>query len=251
MDLPLFIGTFVAGMLMFLAPCTLPIVPGYLAFIAGIPLSALQNPASKRSARRAVIKNAFAFVIGFSAVFIALGMAAGLLGALIGPWRFALSRLGGIIIIIFGLTMLNIVPLSFLLRERHVRLPAFLELGRLSSSAFIGALFALGWSPCIGPILGTVLLIASNTATALYGAALLGVFSLGLGIPFLLTAVLVNETTALLTRLSGFVRALTLVGGIGLIVTGALMVTGIMDTLVADGYALFHGWGYDALLNYF
>ena len=250
MDVPLFIGTFFAGMLMFLAPCTLPIVPGYLAFIAGIPLSALQNPAAKKSARRAVIKNAFAFVIGFSLVFIALGAAAGLLGVLAGPWRFALSRLGGAVIIVFGLTMLNIVPLSFLLRERHVRLPAFLELGRLSSSAFIGALFALGWSPCIGPILGTVLLIASNTATAGYGAALLAVFSLGLGIPFLLTAVLVSETTAFLTRLSGLVRALTLIGGISLVVTGVLMVTGIMDTLVAGGYAMLGGWGYDALLNY-
>ena len=220
MDVPLFVGTFVAGMLMFLAPCTLPIVPGYLAFIAGIPLSALQNPAAKKSARRAVIKNAFAFVIGFSLVFIALGAAAGLLGVLAGPWRFALSRLGGAVIIVFGLTMLNIVPLSFLLRERHVRLPAFLELGRLSSSAFIGALFALGWSPCIGPILGTV------------------------------TAVLVSETTAFLTRLSGLVRALTLIGGISLVVTGVLMVTGIMDTLVAGGYAMLGGWGYDALLNY-
>ena len=146
MDVPLFVGTFVAGMLMFLAPCTLPIVPGYLAFI--------------------------------------------------------------------------------------------------------GALFALGWSPCIGPILGTVLLIASNTATAGYGAALLAVFSLGLGVPFLLTAVLVSETTAFLTRLSGLVRALTLIGGISLVVTGVLMVTGIMDTLVAGGYAMLGGWGYDALLNY-
>src|SRR3989344_4557404 len=215
MDVPLFVGTFVAGGLMFFAPRTLPLVPGYLAFIAGIPLSALQNPAARKSARRAVIKNAFAFVIGFSIVFIALGAAAGLLGVLAGPWRFALSRLGGAVIIVFGLTMLNIVPLSFLLRERHVRLPAFLELGRLSGSAVIGALF-----------------------------------SLGLGVPFLLTAVLVSETTAFLTRLSGLVRALTLIGGISLVVTGVLMVTGVMDTLVAGGYAMLGGWGYDALLNY-
>lgn len=249
LELPLLVGAFVAGVLMFLAPCTLPIVPGYLAFIAGIPLSALQNPAAKKSARKAVFKNALAFVIGFSLVFILLGASAGWLGVLIGPWRSVVAKFGGVVIIFFGLMMLGLLPPSAL-REKHLRLPAFLTLGRVSSSALIGALFALGWSPCIGPILGTVLLVASNSATALWGAVLLGVFSLGLALPFLIAALLVTESTMLLARLSGVVRVLSIVGGVGLIVGGVLMLAGATEYFAAWGYQLFDALGYDALLDY-
>lgn len=237
-------------MLMFLAPCTLPIVPGYLAFIAGVPLESLRDPARRRGARRAVFRNALAFVIGFSAVFILLGASAGLLGTFIGPWRYVLAKLGGVVVILFGLTMLGLVPLGALQRERHIRLPSFLVLGKLSSSALIGALFAFGWSPCIGPILGTVLLIASDSATVLYGMALLGTFSAGLAVPFLLTALLVSEASVFFSRLSGFVRALSIVGGVSLILGGILMLLGTMDLFTAWAYALFDRSGYGALLNY-
>ncbi len=250
MDLALFGGAFLAGMLMSLAPCTLPIVPAYLAFIAGIPLSALSNPAAKTSARRKVVINALAFIVGFSLVFIVLGASAGLLGVFVGPWRYTLSKLGGIVLILFGLTMLGFTPLSALSRDRRIKLPAFLELGRLSSSLLIGALFALGWSPCIGPILGTVLLIASTSSTAWYGAALLAIFSLGLGVPFLLAALLVNETTTLLSKLSGVIKWLTIIGGAGLILGGVLLLTGATDIVVGWGYQLFNSTGYGALLNY-
>lgn len=251
MDIPLFLGSFIAGMLMFFAPCTLPIVPGYLTFIAGIPLSALSNSALKRNARMLVFKNALAFVIGFSLVFILLGASAGIIGALVGPWRHVLAKLGGVIIIIFGLTMLGVLRLPVLSKEKHLKLPSFLTLGKVSSSALIGSLFALGWSPCIGPLLGTVLLIASNSATALYGALLLGVFSLGLAIPFLLTAFLVTESTSLLARMSGFVQGLTYVGGVGLIIAGLIMLTNNMQRLTHFGYSLFESTGYGILLNYF
>lgn len=251
MDAALFGGAFIAGLLMFLAPCTLPIVPGYLAFIAGIPLSALSNPAAKRSARRVVFRNALAFVLGFSAVFILLGASAGLLGAFVGPWRYVLARLGGLIIIIFGLTMLGVVPLPLLSQERRMRLPSFLVLGRLPSSALIGILFALGWSPCIGPILGTVLLIASSSSTVLYGMLLLATFSLGLAIPFLLTALVVTESTVLLSRMSGFIHWLSIFGGVSLILGGVLMLTNTTALFVEWGYRLFNSTGYGALLNYF
>jgi len=251
MDVPLFVGAFFAGMMMFLAPCTLPVVPGYLAFIAGIPLSALQNPAAKRSARRVVFKNALAFVLGFSVIFILLGASAGLLGVFIGPWRYLLAKFGGIVLILFGITMLGMMRVPVLSNERHMKLPAFLELGRLSSSALIGVLFALGWSPCIGPILGTVLLIASNSATAYYGALLLAVFSLGLAVPFLLAALIVAESTVFLSRISGFIRALSIIGGVGLIVGGALMLTGTTPLMVEWFYGLFGITGYGGLLNYY
>lgn len=250
MDFALFAGAFVAGMLMFLAPCTLPVVPGYLAFIAGIPLSALSDPAAKRHAWRIVFKNALAFVAGFSVVFMLLGASAGLLGTFVGPWRYLLAQAGGLIVILFGLTMLGVIPLRFLTQERHLRLPSFLVLGRLSSSALIGALFALGWSPCIGPILGTVLLIASNSATVLYGILLLATFSAGLAVPFLLTALLVSESTVFLSRIGGFVRWLSIIGGLGLVFGGALMFFGYTDVFVGWAYRIFDTTGYGELLKY-
>lgn len=247
---PLYIGAFVAGLFMFLAPCTLPIVPGYLAFIAGVPLSMLADPTSRARARWLVIRNALAFVCGFSLVFIMLGASAGFLGAFIGPWRGALSQLGGLIIIVFGITMLGIVRVPFLSQESRVALPSFLRLGTLPSSALIGALFAVGWSPCIGPILATILLFASSTSTVWYGAALLAIFSAGLAVPFILTALLITEASVFLSRMQGFVRTLSIVGGASLILIGILMVSGQMALLVSWGYGLLDSVGYESLLQY-
>lgn len=243
-----------AGFLMFLAPCTLPIVPAYLAFIAGVPLEALSqhDSAARSRARRTVMHNALAFVIGFSLIFILLGASAGVVGSLLGPWRVLLAKLGGALVILFGLTMLGVVDLPVLSRERRIDVSIFrhFEIGRLSSSAVLGAIFAVGWSPCIGPILGTVLLIASNTATVTYGAVLLAVFSVGLAVPFLLVARAVAEASVVLAKLSGFVRMVSIVGGIGLVLGGVLMMTGNMGLLVAWGFELFSWFGYERLLEY-
>lgn len=251
-ELPLFIGAFVAGMLMFLAPCTLPIVPAYLAFIAGVPLEVLRsgNSVARALARRAVMRNALAFCIGFSVIFIVLGASAGIIGTLVGPWRGLLAQVGGAVVILFGLTMLGVFNLPILSRERRMRLPGFLTIGTLPSSVLIGALFALGWSPCIGPILGTILLVASNSATVWYGAVLLAIFSLGLTLPFLLVAAAVGEASAALAKLGGFVRVVSLVGGVGLVLGGILMLTGNMNLLVSWGFDLFRGFGYERLLDY-
>jgi cytochrome c-type biogenesis protein len=249
-ELPLFIAAFFAGVFMFLAPCTLPIVPGYLAFISGVSLGKPLDEAARRRLRRMVLRNAFAFVIGFSLIFIALGASAGVLGAALGEWRFALARLGGIIIILFGITMLGLVRIPGLSGDFRLPMPRFLQLGRAESSFLIGALFALGWSPCIGPILGTILLFASTSATALEGALLLGTFSLGLGLPFLLTAVLIHEANTYLQRIGGFARALSLAGGLLLIALGALMLAGRMDLLITWGFGALDFLHYDALLQY-
>ncbi len=130
---------------MFLAPCTLPIVPGYLAFIAGVPAG------QAGSSRRRIFINALAFVIGFSAVFILLGSFAASLGGLLGPWREILGRAAGAIIILFGLTMLGVFNIPLLSGEKRIRIPRWLSLGHPHSSFLIGALFALGWSPASGP----------------------------------------------------------------------------------------------------
>jgi cytochrome c-type biogenesis protein len=230
-DVSFYIAAFVAGILMFLAPCTLPIVPGYLAFIG----------------KGRVLPNAIAFVVGFSIIFILLGAFAGTLGLLVGPYREILGRGAGVLIILFGLTMLGLrIPL--LSAERHAALPPLLAVGRPQSSFLIGALFALGWSPCIGPILGTILLFASTASTATFGASLLAVFSLGLAIPFLLTALFIDRAGRVFTRFAGGAERLQKVGGVVLVLVGLVMALGNAGLMTE--WALVHLPFYQSLLNY-
>ncbi len=236
-------AAFIAGVLMFLAPCTLPIVPGYLAFIAGNPSGTETNK------RRRVLLNAIAFVLGFSVIFILLGTFAAGLGSVLAPWREALGRIAGAIIIIFGLTMLGVVRIPVLSQEKRMAIPHFLTIGKVQSSLLIGALFALGWSPCIGPILGSILLVASGSQTATQGAVLLGVFSLGLGLPFIATAFLLNEAGTLIQRYTKFISMLSFIGGIVLIALGILMLFGNMGLLVEWGFGFLNG-PYNTLLQY-
>jgi cytochrome c-type biogenesis protein len=161
-----------------------------------------------------------------------------------------LGRLAGAIIIIFGLTMLGVLRIPILGSDKRMAIPHFLTIGKPHSSALIGALFALGWSPCIGPILGSILLFASTSATTGQGALLLAVFSLGLGLPFIGVALLLNEAGELIKKYSRFVNGLSLVGGIILIALGVMMLLGQMSTLVSFGYGLGIMLHYSALQDY-
>lgn len=242
-------AAFLAGVLMFLAPCTLPLVPGYLAFIAGVPGRDIATSSTVQTRRR-LMRNALYFVLGFSLIFITLGLFAGSIGSLLLPWRSEISRIAGAVIIIFGLTMLGVIRIPALMSERRIRMPHFIVVGRPESSFLIGALFALGWSPCIGPILGTVLLFASTSATALQGALLLAVFSLGLGLPFILTAYLMGHASVAFTRAHGAVELLSKIAGAILVVFGALMLVGSMGLLFGWASSLFTLLGFDSLLGY-
>ncbi len=241
-------SAFLAGLLMFLAPCTLPIVPGYLAFIAGVS----EKDVKARGARRRIVINAAAFVIGFSIVFILLGTFAGFIGAFIGPWREMLSRAAGVILLIFGLTMLGALNIPGLSATTSIRLPRFIVLGRWESSLLIGMLFACGWTPCIGPILGTILtlsLLATTPNVILEGAFLLGVFSLGLAVPFMLTAFFLQKATDVLSHLTFLVKILSLIGGLSLLTIGALMIFGELGFVTAWGLDFFNSF-YTPLLQY-
>jgi cytochrome c-type biogenesis protein len=236
---PLLVGAFVAGLGMFLAPCTLPLVPGYLAFIAG----------GASASRAAVLRNAIAYVVGFSVVFILLGTFAVAIGHTLGVWRLYLPRVAGAITILFGLTMLG-VRIPWLSGERHLKFPKWLIIGRPESSFLIGALFALGWSPCIGPILGTILFIASGSANALSGAILLAIFSLGMGLPFILCALLMDAAGGVVRKLSMVTQFFSTLGGVVLVALGVLMLFDKMGLLVTWGFSLFDWLGYSSLLNH-
>lgn len=195
----LIIPTFIAGTITFLAPCTLPLVPGYLGFISGVSLKDLQDPGKARRVRFKIFLNGLLYVIGFSTVFIILGSLFGLGGQALTKYRVVLAEVGGVLVILFGIFMLGIFNkltiFKYLSAERQFNPVRRLTPGNPFSSLIFGATFAFGWTPCVGPILGSVLLLASASATVLEGAFLLLVFSLGLAVPFLLIALGVGSAT--------------------------------------------------------
>lgn len=250
MDYFLILPAFFAGLLTFLAPCTLPLVPGYLGFISGASLADLQDPEKAKGARRKIILNGLFFVLGFSAIFILFGTLAGLLGQALIPYRIWLTRIGGAFVIIFGLFMLGAFRIPFLSGEKRIKLPKFLELGRVDSSFIIGAAFAFGWTPCVGPILGSILLLTTASGTALGGAFLLAVFSLGLAIPFILVAIGIGSAAKYISRVSVYLKWVSIVGGVFLIILGILLLTNNFSLLISYGYTFFDFLGYDRLLKF-
>ena len=191
-----------------------------------------------------------AFVVGFSLVFIIFGMLAGLLGQALAPWRIWLARGGGVLIILFGLFMLGFFKLPILGSEKRIPIPKWLHLGKPSSSLFIGSAFALGWTPCVGPIVGSILLLAGTSATVVQGGFLLAVFSLGLAIPFILIALAYSRALKYIDAVSKYLKGVSIVGGIFLILLGGLLVTDNFGLTIQYGYQLLEFINYDRLLDF-
>ncbi|MCI0619711.1 cytochrome c biogenesis protein CcdA [Candidatus Wolfebacteria bacterium] len=244
------VASFFAGLLTFLAPCTLPLVPAYLGFISGVDQNALKNPETALAARRKIFLNGLAFIVGFSLVFIVFGVLAGFAGTALAPYRIWLARIGGVLVILFGLFILGLFKLSFFQSDKRIPIPKWLTLGKPSSSLVIGGTFALGWTPCVGPILGSVLLLAGTSGTAFQGGLMLTVFSLGLAIPFLLLALAFSKATVYVEKLSKYLKAVSVVGGVFLILLGLLLATDNFGLTIQYGYELFDFIEYDRLLEY-
>ncbi len=209
-----------AGVLSFASPCVLPLVPAYLGYLGGQVASAEEGTLS----RRVTFLHGLFFVLGFSVIFVALGAAASGIGQLLYTYRLALMRVGGVVIFVFGLHTLGLlkIPLLYYDTRRHYRPRP--ELGYLSS-ALMGFFFGAGWSPCVGATLGAILTLALNEATVGRGALLLFVYSMGLGIPFLLMALGVGQAAGILRRARRAMRAVTIISGLFLILLGLLVFT--------------------------
>lgn len=242
-------SSFAAGFLMFLAPCTLPLIPAYIAFISGVKEGDI--PKGSASLHRHVIANAFAFVLGFSLIFISFGLLAGMLGMYVGPFHWILTKVGGIMLILFGLLMLNVFKKSPLLSTWKMKIPKSIHPGKKYSSFLIGAIFALGWTPCIGPILASILFLASVTATAYEGAILLALFSFGLSIPFVLTAVAFVRMSSFISKYSYLSEGFNWIGGIFLIGIGMLLLTGQFGLTLQYGSSFFEFFGLGGLLKFY
>jgi len=222
-----FFSAFFAGFLMFLAPCTLPLLPAYLGFISGVTEKEISDPATRTWARKHIVKNSLMFSLGFSLVLILSGMSAGFLGGILSPDVLqVLVVTGGVLIIVFGLFMMHVVKLSFLTRERRIPIPAWLTVGNPKSSFLLGSAFAIGWTPCIGPVYGTILIYAGSTQTALTGVLLLAVFAVGFSIPLLLLAVLMSQVTRVIEKTLPYVHVISFVGGVALVVVGLSLILG-------------------------
>lgn len=240
------VSAFVAGIVMFLAPCTLPMVPAYLGFISGVS----GEDAQTRAGRKKIFRNGLFFIGGFTIIFVLFGTLAGLLGGALDVSRVWLSRIGGVFVILFGLYLLGVFRAPFLAKERRLNIAKFLPLGKYSSSFLIGGAFAFGWTPCVGPILSTILLLASTSQTALSGGVLLFIFSLGLAVPFLFVAGLYAEATKYISRITGALRAIELIGAIFLIFLGVLLLVDQFDLLIAYGFRLFDGFNYESIYRF-
>lgn len=253
MDLSLIIPAFIAGILTFLAPCTLPLVPGYLGFISGVSVKDLDDPKKVPTIKRKVLKNGIFYVIGFSLVFIIMGSVFGLAGSFLAQNRVWLSRIGGVFVIFFGLYLMHIFNLpvfSFMNRERKFNVISKLTPGDPLSSLIFGATFAFGWTPCVGPVLGSILLLASTSGTVFQGAFLLLVFSIGLGIPFIIMALALGHATGYIKKLSKYLNVISFVGGVFLVFLGILLVSDNLSIWVSYFYQLFDMLGYEAILDY-
>jgi cytochrome c-type biogenesis protein len=228
-EIQVYFGVLLAGLVSFLSPCVLPLVPPYLGFLGGTSLEMIAEapPGEDDGARRRVFLAAVAFVLGFTTVFVALGASASLIGQLLLAWRGWLGVAAGVVILIFGLHFLGLFKISLLHRE--ARYHARSRPASLAGAFLIGLAFAFGWTPCIGPILSAVISVAGSTASLGRGVTLLFTYSMGLGIPFLLAAVAIGPFLGFMKRFRRHLGAVEKVMGAALVVTGLLMLTGSLN----------------------
>lgn len=216
--LPLF--AIVAGLISFTSPCCLPLLPGYVSYISGLPVSGTTTT----RARSVTLRAALLFVAGFSTVFTTLGVTAGLLGSLVLEQLPLIIRVAGVGIIVLGLAMAGLVRIPWLYRERRFALHRHPTGPRAAFG--VGMAFAAGWTPCIGPVLATILATAAASRTAVWGAALLMLYSLGLGVPFVGLAVGITRARGSLHFLRRHGKAIEVIGGVLLVAVGVLFVAG-------------------------
>jgi cytochrome c-type biogenesis protein len=222
-------GAFGAGVLSFLSPCVLPLIPAYVSFMTGLSVGELEGEGRRISQ---VLVPALLFVLGFSLVFVALGATASVLGTLLRTYRDVLARVGGVAIFVFGFLLLGILKVPWLYREARMDMAASRRFGP-AAALVMGLAFAFGWTPCVGPILGSILLLAGSGGDPARGALLLTAYSAGLGAPFLVVALALGKLAGTLGWLNGHAMAIDRVAGVVLMILGVLVFTGRLASVSA------------------
>jgi cytochrome c-type biogenesis protein len=215
---------FLAGLASFLSPCVLSLVPAYIGYLGG------RAAGGENKSRWITLSHGLAFVLGFSVIFIFLGVAASFLGSLLYEVRFWLARIGGLVVIVFGLHMIGVFRIPFLEYDTRIQEMPDPKWGYLSS-ALMGVFFSAGWSPCVGPVLGAILTMAINGGSVSQGTVLLSSYSLGLAIPFLLAALGIGWVTTLVRKYGKVMRYVEIIMGIIMVIIGLMLMFGIYEMI--------------------
>lgn len=233
-------AAFSAGLLSFVSPCVLPLVPSYISYITGLSVDQLANRVERHRYRKTIVINSLLFIAGFSGVFIGFGASASLVGQLLASYQDFLRRIGGILIIIFGLYLMGVLNLRFLSTEKRLHFKSR-PAGYLGSF-LVGVAFAAAWTPCVGPVLGTILLYASTTDALMDGVTLLTAYSLGLGLPLFATSLGVDRFLTYFKQVHAYLWGVSTVSGVLLVVVGVMVYanTLTMVTSFLDRYGI--GW---------
>jgi cytochrome c-type biogenesis protein len=218
----------IAGLVSFVSPCVLPLVPPYLVYLTGSTIEYVASEETEAASKRALMISAALFVLGFSTVFVLLGASASLIGGLIRAWSAQLSLVAGIVIIVMGLHFLGLTRIRLLMKEGRLPIPK--PVGLWGAYA-MGLAFGFGWTPCIGPILAAILSIAAAESTVAKGAGLLAVYSAGLGVPFLIAALMVEQFSTLFSRMKRHLAYVERAMGVLLILTGIGFLTGAVSSV--------------------
>jgi cytochrome c-type biogenesis protein len=235
------ISAFIAGLLSFLSPCVLPLIPSYITYITGLSFADLQaeNPTSK--VRRQTIIHSLLFIAGFTFVFILLGASATFIGGFLQEHMKMIRRLGGVLIVLFGVHLTGIVPIQLLLGEK--RMTIHNKPAGYAGSFLVGVAFSAGWTPCIGPILASILMVAATEETLYHGIILLLAYSMGLAIPFFLSALAMHRFLVTFNRFKKYIRLFEIVTGLFLIIIGIMVYGNYLTKLSAIFSRIFSGGG--------
>ncbi|MBI5193396.1 MAG: cytochrome c biogenesis protein CcdA [Nitrospirae bacterium] len=231
---------FLAGLLSFVSPCVLPLVPSFVTYITGLTFEDITSDKDRARIRKITISNSLAFIAGFTTIFILFGASATFIGQVFLQYQDIIQKIGAVLIILFGLYIMGVLKLNFLTKEKkfHIENKPSGYLG----SYIVGMAFAAGWTPCVGPILGTILLYASTTGSIGKGIGLLAVYSLGLGLPLFISALAINTFISTFKVIARYMRWITIISGIFLILIGVMIFTNSF-TIITTWFQQ-HGIGY-------
>ena len=225
---------FAAGVFSFLSPCVLPLIPSYLSFVSGVSLDEMRGEQERLRVRSRVVLNSLAFIVGFSLVFVSLGASASFLGGLFLNFRNAIRIIGGVFVLLVGLYLVGAFKITAL--ERYLQFDLKDKPAGYLGSVLVGITFAVAWTPCVGPILGATLALASTAGEVSRGTLLLSSYAAGLALPFFLSALAINSFLRFSQQLRPYIQAIHIAGGLLLIIVGVLLITDYMTFL--NAYAL-------------
>ena len=230
-DISLFIA-FAAGLLSFVSPCVLPLVPSYVSYITGLTIEELTSETQRARVRGTIIVNSLLFIAGFSAVFIAFGASASLAGQLLLTYQDFLRKLGGAIIVVFGLYVIGLLKLKFLMTEKRVHFTS--RPAGYVGSFLVGVAFAAGWTPCVGPILGTILFYAASSTDSMWtGVKLLTSYSMGIALPLFITALAIDSFLNYFKKIKGYMHGISVASGVFLVLVGVMIYTNSLTILTS------------------